>query len=189
MAFNRKIVLLTLCFLSVFLISYAKDESKILTAKCRSNIEALNAATSKFIKDHPGTGLPTWSTYDNMKTMILGVKYLPKDPVPPTKDCEYCFVSLGPNNFQWYCNLHGVIRGSKEVSFYYHQYRFTARIDPEYKMVKSYQKHIKSLYEWTEYYPTIYERFQYKYNQNPISTIATLCFAGIVIIFIYKNVF
>lgn len=189
MGFSKKITITILCILSISVSLFALDTGKLITGKCRANLEYLNKATKKYLDENPGKGLPSWSTYENMKTMLMGIKYLPKDPVPPTKDCKYCFVSLGPKNFQWYCDLHGVIDGKKNLSFYYHEHRLQARIDPAYQVIKSYNKHVKNLYRWTEYYPTFTEKLKYNYNENPMTTIVTFILGAVVLLVIYKSVF
>lgn len=169
--------------------AFAIDTGKEITRKCRENLRSLNSITEKAIKEHDDKALPTWSPYSNVKTMILGIEYLPKDPVPPTKDCEYFIVSLGQNDFQWYCSLHGVLKGKTKLGFKYHQHYITGNIAPRYKVIKNYETHVKHLYEWTEYSPTLYESIQYRYNSNPITTIIILVLFGMATIFIYKSVF
>lgn len=188
--FKRAILFVIIGFaMSICIPAFAVDTGKELTRKCRENLRNLNKITAKALKEHDDKTLPTWSPYSNVKTMILGVEYLPKDPVPPTRDCEYFLVNLGNNDYQWYCALHGVLKGKTKLGFKYHEHYITAKVAPRYKVIKNYQQHIKNLYEWTEYSPTLYESIQYRYNTNPITTILILVFAGIAFIFIYKNVF
>jgi hypothetical protein len=179
-------------FLCVFILiaqsAFAIDTGKLITNECRANLKMLNEVTKKYLEEND-SGLPAWSTYKNVKDMLIGVKYLPKDPVPPTRDCQYYLVSLGTHDFQWYCNLHGVIDGDKTITFNYHEHKIMAKTSSRYMQIEKYEKHTNDLLRWTEYNPTISEKLKYNYNKNPVTTVFIAVFVVMVIWFIYRNVF
>lgn len=166
----------------------AIDTGKLLTNQCRTNLKMLNEATAKFLREND-SALPAWSPYKNAKDMLLEIKYLPKDPVPPTKDCEYFLVSLSTNDYQWYCNIHGTLEGDKSVTFNYHEHKFIAKTNSRYQIIRKYDDHVTNLLRWTEYKPTAKEKLIYQYNKNPTTTILIVVIGCIALIFIYKNVF
>lgn len=181
-------VLLIVMLLAVAGSAWAADTGKLLTNKCRANLKYLNEATEKFLKENDSS-LPAWSPYRSVKDMLLEMKYLPTDPVGPTKDCEYFLVSLNSNDFQWYCNVHGTLEGDKSVTFNYHEHKFTAKVTSRYEVVQKYKEHSANLLRWTEYIPTPKEKLLYQYNKNPVTTILIMV-AGLVILFVvYRTVF
>ncbi|MGM0600059.1 MAG: hypothetical protein ACQETH_09620 [Candidatus Rifleibacteriota bacterium] len=167
---------------------FAVDTGKVFAGKCRDNLKYLNDAVQKFVNEND-TSLPAWSTYENVKTMLLGLEYLPRDPVPPTKDCKYFLVSNSRDDFQWYCALHGVLDGDKTISFHYHEHRTVAKTSSRYMKIEKYKDHTKDLLRWTNYYPTPMERLKYQYNKNPLTTVIIVVFAVLVLFFIYRNLF
>ncbi|GAB4270731.1 MAG: hypothetical protein Kow0029_07770 [Candidatus Rifleibacteriota bacterium] len=181
------------CFLLIFLLmlsahASAEDTGKLITNKCRANLKMLNEAVKKFVAENDSS-LPAWSTYKNVKDMLLEIKYLPHDPVPPTKDCKYYLVAPSRHDFQWYCDIHGMLEGDKTITFNYHEHKITAKTNSRYLNIKKYADHTKDLLRWTEYNPTPMEKLKYHYNKNPMTTILLLIFGVLVIFFIYKNVF
>jgi hypothetical protein len=167
---------------------WAVDTGKLLTNECRANLKMLNKATEKFVAEND-SGLPAWSTYKNVRDMLLEIKYLPKDPVPPTKDCTYFLVSLNTNDFHWYCNLHGTLEGDKTITFNYHEHKIMAKTNSRYLVIDKYKDHTRDLLRWTEYSPTLAEKIKYNYNKNPTTTMVLVILGVLVIFFIYKNVF
>lgn len=168
--------------------AYALDTGKLLTNKCRANLKMLNEAVNKYVEEKD-TGLPAWSPYDNVKTMLLEIKYLPKDPIPPTKDCKYYLVSLTSKDHQWYCDIHGMLEGDQTITFNYHEHKIMAKTNSRYLNVKKYKDHTKDLLRWTEYNPTPTEKLRYQYNKDPLTTVVMMVLGVFLVIFIYKNVF
>ena len=168
--------------------SSAEDTGKKLTLNCIKNLKALNEATAKFVKE-TGKELPPCAPYKTVKSMLMGVKYLPKDPTSPTKNCTYNLVSLGPKNFQWYCDLHGVANGPKKHSFFYHEHKMTAKINPAFKNIKKYSAHTKNLMRWFTYRQTLPEKIKYQYNQNPLTTMVIGVIVALAALFLYKSVY
>lgn len=185
---QNKIIFLFLLLLCFSLPVQAVDTGKLLTNQCRANLKMLNDAVAKFLSEND-SALPAWSPYENVKTMLLEIKYLPKDPELPTKDCKYHFVSLSTHDYQWYCDLHGMLEGDKSVTFNYHEHKFTAKTNSRYQNIKKYKDHMQNLLRWTEYNPTPVEKLKYHYNKNPATTIALFVIAAIALLFVYKNVF
>ncbi len=168
--------------------AFAIDTGKEITQECRANLKMLNEATEKYLKE-TGKNIPRWSDYDNAKTMYLGTQYLPKPPVPPTKDCKYFLVALSSDNFQWYCDLHGVLDGDKTITFKYHEHRLMAKTNSSFKVVEKYELHTRELLRWTQYSPTLKEKLMYQYNKNPITTCIGIFMGLMVVLFLYKNLF
>lgn len=166
----------------------AIDTGKLLTNQCRANLKMLNDATAKFVSENE-SALPAWSPYKNIKDMLFEIKYLPKDPVPPTKDCKYFFLSLSRNDYQWYCDLHGTIDGDKSITFDYHEHKIIAKTNSRYDHIKKYKDHVQNLLRWTDYRPTPTEKLKYQYNKNPTTTVVIMIVGIIILFFIYKNVF
>ncbi|MEW6712367.1 MAG: hypothetical protein AB1403_21285 [Candidatus Riflebacteria bacterium] len=181
-------LMLAFCLLAVFSAGvHAIDTGKLLTNQCRANLKMLNEATEKFLKENESS-LPAWSPYKSVKDMLLEIKYLPKDPEPPTKDCKYFLVSMSSHDYQWYCDVHGLIDGDKSITFDYHEHKFTAKTSSRYMNVKKYKDHVQNLLRWTEYKPTPTEKLKYQYNKNPTTTIALVVFGVIALFLIYRNV-
>ncbi len=159
-----------------------------ITKACRANLTMLNEATAKYVKDG-NTQLPTWDKFDNMFTMCLGTKYVPKKPIPPTPDCEYFFVCKNLDNFDWYCNIHGVIGGDKRYTFRYHEYQFTAQVNTKYLTISKYKTHDENLLRWCGYVPTLMEDIKYQYARNPFTTMVIVGFGLMFVWFVYRNIF
>jgi hypothetical protein len=184
--------LLTLLFMVGLIlgspVARAEDTGKLITNKCRANLKYLNDAVEKFVEEND-SALPAWSPYSNVKTMLLELKYLPRDPEPPTKNCKYYLVSLSRNDFQWYCDIHGTLEGDQTVTFNYHEHKFIAKTNSKYKNIKKYDDHTKELLRWTDYHPTPMEKLKYHYNKNPLTTIIMMVGGVFILIFVIKNVY
>ncbi|NLI77397.1 MAG: hypothetical protein GX442_13270 [Candidatus Riflebacteria bacterium] len=155
---------------------------------CRANLTMLNEATAQYIKDG-NTQLPTWDKFQNVYTMCLSTKYIPVKPVSPTADCEYFLVCKNLENFDWYCNLHGLIGGDKTYTFRYHEYQVTARINTKYLTIGKYKSHADNLLRWCGYAPTLMEDVKYHYARNPFSTLVIVGIGLLFVFFVYRNVF
>lgn len=150
---------------------YGANTGKEINSKCRSNLRLLNKATTDMLKSKV-FDLPQWESYKQASNSFLSAdKYLDgKKILGPTLDCEYFLVSLNNNDFQWYCNLHGVLEGEKTISFRYHEHQLQGKSSDKYMVNDNYKKHVQSMLQWTEYTPTPLEVFKYHYNMNPIMT-------------------
>ena len=164
----------------------AADTGKLITNQCRQNLKMLNEITQKFVADTK-EHLPPWARYDTVKSSLMNLDYLPTDPVGPTSDCKYTLVSNSREDFQWYCNLHGVLDGEKTVTFQYHEHRIMAKTTSRYMNNRRYKEHTSELLRWTEYTPTPIERFKYHYNMNPLSTILVMSGLLLVLIVVYRT--
>jgi len=164
----------------------AADTGKLITNQCRQNLKMLNETTQKFVKD-TGEQLPPWAGYETVKNNLMNLDYLPKDPIGPTPDCKYVLVSNSREDFQWLCNLHGVLEVEKTVTFQYHEHQIMAKTTARYMSDKRYKNHTSELLRWTEYTPTPLERFKYHYNMNPLSTILVMSGVLVVLIIVYRT--
>ncbi len=164
----------------------ALDTGKIITNQCRQNLKMLKERTQKFL-DENEDGLPMWASYDVVKSTLIGHNYFPDDPVSPTRDCVYNVVSVGGGDFQWVCNIHGVLDGEKTITFRYHEHRIIAKVSARYDSVPKYKDHVKDLYRWTNYSPTAMEKIKFYYNMNPLTTIILLIGGVLLMFFVYRN--
>lgn len=186
----RKSLLLFLLLPLIFCIQplLAEDTGKAITHQCRQNLKMLNDGTAKFLKENE-SGIPAWGKYETIKTSLIDYNYFPKDPEPPTPDCRYYLVSVSRDDFQWYCDLHGVLEGDKTVTFRYHEHKLMAKTSTRYENIPKYKDHIKDLLRWTEYDPTPVEKLKFYYNMNPTTTLILAIGGLFLLIFLYKNVF
>ena len=166
----KYILLLVSVFISSIL--FAANPSKEINNKCRQNLKLLNEATEKMLQDKKNYKLQTWSTYNQAITNFLDSdKYLDgKKIVGPTPDCEYYLVSINDNDFQWLCNLHGVIDGNTVYTLRYHEFQLQGKSNKKYEVNENYENHVKEMLRWTEYTLTPKEFIKYHYNMNPILT-------------------
>jgi hypothetical protein len=164
----------------------AADTGKLITNQCRQNLKTLNEATQKFVND-TGDQLPPWARYETVKSSLMNSDYLPTDPVGPTPDCKYTLVSNSREDFQWYCNLHGVLEGEKTVTFLYHEHQIMGKTTSRYMNNRRYKEHTSELLRWTDYAPTPVERLKYHYNMNPLSTILVMAGVLLVIFVVYRT--
>lgn len=168
--------------------SEAADPGYELAKACRSNLATLREATEKCIESGVKE-FPTWAKFRDVRTMILTSRFLAKDPKPPTLDCEYFLIFKDPKNFDWYCNLHGLVGGDQSTTFRYHEFQFTAYTSSKYLGNPKYKTHADNLLRWASYEPTAVENFKYHYARNPMTT---LIIAGIGLFFclyIFRNIF
>ncbi|NCB37763.1 MAG: hypothetical protein EOM80_03250 [Erysipelotrichia bacterium] len=166
----------------------AEDTGKLLTGKCRQNLKILNDGTDKFLAEN-NLGLPFWGNLATIKNSLIDDKYFTGTIEPPTKDCQYFLVSNSRDDYQWYCNLHGVMEGEKTISFRYHEYRITAKTTSRYENIDKYSDHIKELLRWTEYQPTPMEKLKYHYNMNPLTTTLMGIVGIFLLIIVWRNLF
>ncbi len=164
------------------------DPSFEKNRECRANIKMLNEATEKFFQENQQE-LPLWADFEQVYTMVLTTKYVPKKPVPPLPDCGYFLMYRNPKDFSWYCNLHGMNSGDESISFRYHEYRFTAHVQTKYLTHPKYKSHYDELNRWTSYSPTLVENLKFHYNRNPSSTIVLVLIAVAVLWFLVRNLF
>lgn len=165
----------------------AEDTGKVLNGLCRQNLKILNEGTAKFLQEND-QGLPMWGKYDTISSSLIGSKYFPKDPVGPTRDCKYYLVSVSRDDYQWYCSIHGLVDGEKNIVFQYHEHRLTAKTSSRYENIPKYAEHVRDLLRWTDYSPTAIEKFKYYYNTNPLTTVFFAVLGGLLLIFLYRNV-
>ncbi len=179
------LVLVTLLFSRTGTIT--ADPGHEITKACRVNIKTLNEAVEKYLKDGHGN-LPRWAPYKDMQTMVLS-KYIDKKPVPPTLDCEYFFVGMNPENYDWYCNIHGVLGGNRSITFRYHEFEFKAFINDKYLEVAKYKSHVDNVIRWCSYSPTLMESIKFSYSRNPLTTVLITAFGLFAAYFVYRNIF
>lgn len=167
-----KKILTILAILTVLLASevFAANPGKEINNKCRANLKALNSATADFLKSNRAD-LPKWAPYKLVfSSLIEPTKYLDKKIESPTPDCQYFLVSIDNNDYQWYCEIHGVLEGERTLTFRYHEHELSGKTCSRYMINENYEKHAQNLLHWTEYTPTPLETFKYHYNTNPLTT-------------------
>jgi len=184
---KNQFLLLFLLILTCTQVS-AEDTGKAITFKCRQNLKMLNDGTARFLKEND-SGIPAWGKYDVIKTSLIDYNYFPKDPEPPTSNCNYHLVSVSRDDYQWLCDLHGVLDGEKTVTFRYREHRILAKTTSRYENIPKYRDHINDLLRWTEYEPTALEKLKYYYNMNPVTTIFLSIGAILGVIFLYRNLY
>lgn len=167
----------------------AQTTGQTINLKCRENLRMLNEATASYISGTRSPVLPSWTTYDNAKNMLLGMEYLPKDPEPPTENCKYFLVSSDLKNYQWYCSLHGVLEGDKTISFRYQEHKLQARTSSKFDGIRNYKLHTQDLLRWTEYRPSPMENLKYYYNSSPVTTIVIVIMAFLLLVYFYRQIF
>ena len=162
-----------------------------LTRDCRQNIRMLSEALKKFVADNPRAEIPHNEIvqFQQMFTMILTKKYVPEMPVPPTGDCGYSLIYKGPDNFRWFCSLHGTESGDLRITFPYHEFEFTAYFEKSYMTISKYQKHYDEIMRWTGYNRTLREAVAYHYSRNPTTTIALVVLGIVFVLFTAKSLF
>lgn len=178
-----------LCMLALWptVCVHAEDTGKLITNKCRANLKMLNDGTARFLAENDA-GLPFWGNYDTILASLIDSKYFASKPEAPTRDCKYNLVSVSRDDYQWYCDIHGVLEGEKTVTFRYHEHRLMGKTTSRYANIQKYRDHVKDLLRWTEYAPTPVEKLKYHYNMNPLTTII-LGIVGVIVMFlIYRNV-
>lgn len=171
--------------------AYAANTGKDINNKCRSNLKLLNAGTADMLKKVVRYDLPKWTSLAQATNSFLDPeKYLEGKKIEgPTPDCQYFLVSLNNNEYQWLCNLHGVIEGDKTVSFRYREHQLQGKTSEKYMINENYKEHVQNLLHWTEYTPTPLEAFKYQYNMNPITTTIISIILVVVSIFTLKTFF
>lgn len=167
----------------------AKDTGKELTRLCRENLKKLNASTEQFQQQNPFSTLfiLQWSPLEKISEDMKFMEILGNDFKPVTPNCGYSYVSNNKDDWQWCCNLHGVLEGDKNLSFRYREHRMLAKINTKYLSIPEYDVHSKNLERWITYVPTVKERIIYNFNMNPITTSITAVLVVIgLIALIYK---
>lgn len=188
----KKILLIAIATVLLFANSvYAVNTGKEINNKCRSNLKLLNAGTAAMLKNNTKYDLPKWLTLAQATNSFLDPeKYLENKKIEgPTPDCQYFLVSLNNDEYQWLCNLHGVIDGDKTVSFRYREHQLQGKTAEKYMVNESYKEHVQNLLHWTEYTPTPVEAFKYQYNMNPITTTIISIIVLVVAVFTLKTFF
>lgn len=170
------------------LVIQAADPGFEKNRDCRANLKMLTEALDKFFRENQ-QDLPLWAEFEQIYTMVLTSKYVPKRPVPPLPDCAYFLMYKSPKDFSWYCNLHGMTSGDQSVSFRYHEYRFTAFVQSKYLTHPKYKSHNDELIRWTSYSPTLMENLKFQYSRNPTTTIVLILFGLAVVWFLMRNLF
>ena len=168
---------------------FAIDPSFEITRKCRENMKTLRDATLEFFKNEAKADLPTWAKFDGLYTMYFAGKYLKSMPTSPTPDCSYYLILKSRDDFEYYCELHGMPSGDQKITFRYHEYQFTGVINSKYLDNKKYKEHTERLQRWTRYAPTLMENIKFQYRKNPISTMVMVVFGLCFAFFVYKNIF
>ncbi len=181
-----------LLLMSMFITSilFADNPSKEINNKCRQNLKLLNSATAEMLKEK-GQEIHSWTSMTQFNKMFLDFnKFLDiKKIVGPTPSCEYYLVYLSKDDYQWLCNLHGVLDGNHTLSLKYHEYQLQGKTCDRYKSIKEYEKHTKEMLTWTEYTLTPKEFFKYQYNTNPIMTTVITIVLVIVSFALLKSFF
>jgi len=181
-------ILMMLMILAGSCATEAADPGYELAKMCRANLSKLREATDKCLKSGI-TQFSPWGRMEDIYMMILTNKFLPERPKPPTLDCEYYMVFKDPDNFDWYCNLHGLVGGDSSVTFRYHEFQFTAYTSSKYMNISKYKTHADNLLRWVSYEPTLAENFKYHYARNPMTTMLMAGLALLFIWFIWRNIF
>lgn len=185
----KKTVLLLLCLFLCLIVQTlrAEDTGKIINNQCRANLKTLNEGTAKFLSEND-SGLPSWTNYQTIFSSLIDPRYFSAKPEPPTRDCKYNLVAISRDDYQWYCDLHGVLNGEKTVTFMYHEHRLMGKTTNRYQNIEKYREHVKDLLRWTEYRPTPMEKLKFHYNMNPLSTIIFSIGGLMLLIFVYRNI-
>lgn len=185
----KKIFLIAIAALFIVNSLFAANTGKEINNKCRTNLKLLNTGTAEMLKKNR-IDLPKWATYKQATSSFLDPdKYLEGKKIEgPTPDCQYFLVSLSGNDYQWLCNLHGVLDGDKTVSFRYREHQLQGKTAEKYMINDNYKEHVQNLLHWTEYTPTPKEAFLYQYNMNPITT-TVITIAIVVISFLTLKTF
>ena len=165
----------------------AEDTGKLINNKCRANLKMLNEATAKFLAEND-SGLPSWANHQTVTMSLVDRKYFAEELVPPTRDCKYYLVAVSREDYQWYCDLHGVLDGEKTVTFMYHEHRLMGKTTVRYGNIEKYRDHVKDMLRWTEYNPTPVEKLKYQYNMNPLTTVLLAIGGAFLLIFVYRNI-
>lgn len=161
---------------------------KEINAECRANLKALNEATKQMINKYK-TVLTPWKDLDVVYKTTKLEEFLKDKPVPPTIDCNYHLVSKSDKNYQWCCDLHGVLNGNKTKTFKYHEYEITGRTHSDYDSIKEYSEHVKTMLQWTEYRQSPIEILKYNFNTNPITTVLFCIIVLAIGIFVVKKLY
>lgn len=167
--------------------SFCRDGGRELTNACRSNLEKLNKITATYIENHPNQILPPWSNMDTFITMIVGPEYLERPPETPTAHCGYNLVFLNRQQFDWYCDLHGVLEGDRRLTIPYHEFEIHAFTDSRYETIRNYQEHTRDLLRWTQYRRSPIEMLKYHYNRSPTATIVISSIGLLIFIYVYRQ--
>ena len=185
----RTIIILILVLFSS--ISFAANPSKEINNKCRKNIKLLNEGTALAIKQNSNINIPKWGSLKQaLSTFLDKEKHLEgKEIVGPTPDCEYYIVSLSKEDYQWLCNLHGVIEGNQNLTLQYHEFLLSGKTNSKYESNENYKKHMNEMIRWTEYTLTPKEFLKFHYNQNPIVTTVLSIIIVIVSFVLLKSFF
>jgi hypothetical protein len=167
------------------------DPSFEVTRNCRLELKHLKEATEKCMADGKPEFPMDVSTFQQIYTMFLTTRYLPKKPVPPTHDCEYSFMYKGEKSWDWFCHLHGLTSGDPDLrlTFPYHEYEFTAFFKKDYMGSEKYKKHYDGVMRWTSYSRTLAQSVKYNYSRNPTTTLIFVFIGLFMVWFIYKNLF
>lgn len=166
------------------------DPSFEKTKACKENLKMLREALAALMKSNPKVEIPIDVTkYDTIYTLLLTQKFLPKQPVKPTTDCDYFLVYKNSNNHDWFCNLHGVVSGDQRLTFPYHEFEFTAQFNSNFLTLTKYKKHYDDVMRWTAYARTLSETVKYNYSRNPTTTLITVVMGLLFVWFVYRNIF
>lgn len=183
---------LLLLFIALILLNsataFAENTGRIINNKCISNLKNLNQATKKMLENH-SYELPRWRAFEAFYKDTSLHEHLEEKPSSPTVDCRYFLVSLSKNDYQWCCDLHGVMSGDQTVSFMYHEHASVGRINSKYEQIEEYNGHVKTMLHWTNYRQTFTEYLKYNYNMNPITTILVIIGVGVVGIIVYRTIY
>ena len=179
---KRIIFFLIVILLSVSNGVFAENTGKEINNKCRKNLKALNEATESLAKSKEFF-LPQWISYEQAIENLNGFENALDGKVikSPTIDCKYFLVCHSNSDYQWLCDLHGLLDGDKTISFRYKEHQLQGKTSEHFKDINKYKEHTKRILHWTEYTPTPIESFKYHYNMNPITTtlISVIVVAGV----------
>lgn len=166
----------------------AENTGRIINNKCSNNLKTLNEATKQLLENHQYE-LPQWRSFEAFYEDSDLYKHLKEKPISPTVDCRYFLVSLNKNDYQWCCDLHGVVNGDKTVSFMYHEHATVGKINSKYEEIEEYSGHAKTMLHWTNYQQTFTEYLKYNYNMNPITTIISIIGVLIIAFVVYRTIY
>jgi len=175
--------------LSLAMVGWAADPSYEKTNACRNNLKNLKGALEKALKARSDLELPKWGPMEDVFNLALAGTHLPQKPVGPTLDCRYFLVCKNRQTWDWLCDLHGTLDGGESLTFRYHEFQFTAKVNRQYEDVVQYKQHLERMRSWLSYSPSVMESLKFRYQQNPTTAVILAVLGVVVILFIYRNVF
>ncbi len=160
-----------------------------IVKSCRKNMIMLREGTEKCIKEtHPEIPIDV-TPFDQVYTMVLTGKYIPQKPGSPTIDCKYSLVYKSPDNWDWFCAIHGVINGNETLTIPYHEFEFTVPFNTNFLEMKKYKSHFDNVMNWTMYSRTLNEAIKFHYRKNPTTTLIMVIVGAAFVWYVYRSIF